>query len=84
VFKKRFFTSNKFINGIFITDILNLMLIILKGEINQKLINVIMPIYKKYSDFDPAFEGEPINAAVKSIHYNDISQFKYTSIEQIK
>ena len=43
-----------------------------------------MPIYKKYSDFDPAFEGEPINAAVKSIHYNDISQFKYTSIEQIK
>ena len=84
VLKKRLFTSNKFINGIFINDILNLLLIILKGQINQKLINVVMPAYKKYSDFDPAFEGEPINAAVKSIHYNDISQFKYTSIEQIK
>ena len=43
-----------------------------------------MPMYMKYSDFDPAFEGEPVNAAVKSIHYNDISQFKYKSIEQIK
>ena len=60
------------------------MLNILKGHISQKLLNVVMPIYMKYSDFDPAFEGEPVNAAVKSIHYNDISQFKYKSIEQIK
>ena len=45
-----------------------------------------MPTYKKYSDFDPAFEGEPINAAVKSIHYNDISQLGIfeTSDECIK
>jgi hypothetical protein len=43
-----------------------------------------MPVTMKYSDFDPAFEGEPVNAAVKSIHYNDTSQFIYKSIEQIK
>lgn len=84
VLQKRLFTSNKYINGIFITDVLNLMLNILKGNISQKLVNVVMPMYMKYSDFDPAFEGEPVNAAVKSIHYNDISQFKYKSIEQIK
>ena len=84
VLQKRLFTSNKYINGIFITDVLNLMLNILKGHISQKLVNVVMPIYMKYSDFDPAFEGEPVNAAVKSIHYNDISEFKYKSIEQIK
>ena len=84
VIQKRLFTNNKYINGIYITDVLNLMVNILQGQINQKLVNVIMPVTMKYSDFDPAFEGEPVNAAVKSIHYNDTSQFIYKSIEQIK
>ena len=84
VIKKRIFTSNKYINGIFISDVLNLMVNILQGQISQKLVNAIMPETMKYSDFDPAFKGEPVNAAVKSIHYNDTSQFKYISIEQIK
>ena len=84
VIQKRLFTNNKYINGIYITDVLNLMVDILQGQINQKLVNVIMPVTMKYSDFDPGFEGEPVNAAVKSIHYNDTSQFIYKSIEQIK
>jgi len=84
VIQKRLFSNNKYINGIYITDVLNLMVDILQGQINQKLVNVIMPITMKYSDFDPGFEGEPVNAAVKSIHYNDTSQFIYKSIEQIK
>ena len=84
VLQKKLFTDNKYINGIFISDVLDLMLNILEGQISHKLINVIMPTYMKYSDFDPAFKGEPINAAVKSIHYNDISKFKYKNIEQIK
>ena len=42
-----------------------------------------MPKYMKYSDFDLAFKGEPTNAAVKSIHYNDASKFKIKSIEEI-
>lgn len=84
VIQKRLFTSNKYINGIYITDVLNLMGTILQGQTSEKLVNAIMPVTMKYSDFDPAFEGEPINAAVKSIHYNDTSQFIYKSIEQIK
>jgi len=84
VIQKRLFTSNKYINGIHITDVLNLMSNILQGQTSEKLVNAIMPVTMKYSDFDPAFEGEPINAAVKSIHYNDTSQFIYKSIEQIK
>lgn len=84
VIQKRLFTNNKYINGIYITDVLNLMVNIMQGQINQKLVNVIMPVTMKYSDFDPTFEGEPVNAAVKSIHYNDTSQFIYKSIEQIK
>jgi hypothetical protein len=84
VIQKRLFTNNKYINGIYITDVLNLMVNILQGQMNQKLVNVIMPVTMKYSDFDPTFEGEPVNAAVKSIHYNDTSQFIYKSIEQIK
>ena len=35
VLQKRLFASNKYINGIFITDVLNLMLNILKGHISQ-------------------------------------------------
>ena len=84
VIQKRLFTSNKYINGIYITDVLNLMGNILQGQTSKKLVNAIMPVTMKYSDFEPAFEGEPINAAVKSIHYNDTSQFIYKSIEQIK
>ena len=84
VIQKRLFTSNKYINGIYITDVLNLMGNILQGQTSKKLVNAIMPVTMKYSDFDPAFEGEPVNAAVKSIHYNDTSQFIYKSIEQIK
>jgi hypothetical protein len=84
VIQKRLFTNNKYINGIYITDVLNLMVNIMQGQMNQKLVNVIMPVTMKYSDFDPTFEGEPVNAAVKSIHYNDTSQFIYKSIEQIK
>ncbi len=84
VIQKRLFTSNKYINGIYITDVLNLMGNILQGQTSEKLVNAIMPVTMKYSDFDPAFEGEPINAAVKSIHYNDTSKFIYKSIEQIK
>jgi hypothetical protein len=84
VIQKRLFTNNKYINGIYITDVLNLIGNILQGQINQKLVNVIMPVTMKYSDFDPTFEGEPVNAAVKSINYNDTSQFIYKSIEQIK
>ena len=84
VIQKRLFTSNKYINGIYITDVLNLMGNVLQGQTSEKLVNAIMPVTMKYSDFDPAFEGEPVNAAVKSIHYNDTSQFIYKSIEQIK
>ena len=84
IIQKRIFTSNKYINGIFISDVLNLMVNILQGQTNQKLVNAIMPETMKYSDFDPTFKGEPVNAAVKSIHYNDTSRFKYISIEQIK
>ena len=56
---------------------------IMQEGIDQQLINVIMPKYMKYSDFDSAFKGEPVNAAVKSIHYNDAAKFKIKSIKEI-
>ena len=84
VLEKKLFLTNKYINGIFISDVVNLITKIMQKNKNYQLINVIMPKYMKYSDFDSAFEGEPVNAAVKSIHYNDISEFNFKSIEQIK
>ena len=83
VLDKQLFLDNKYINGIFISDVINLMVKIMQEGIGQQLINVIMPKYMKYSDFDSAFKGEPINAAVKSIHYNDAAKFKIKSIKEI-
>ena len=83
VLEKKLFLNNKYINGIFISDVVNLIEKIIKEGIDQQLINLIMPKYLKYSDFDSAFEGEPINAAVKSIHYNDAAKFKVKSIKEI-
>ena len=83
VLEKKLFLNNKYINGIFISDVVNLIEKIIKEGIDQQLINLIMPKYLKYSDFDSAFEGEPVNAAVKSIHYNDAAKFKVKSIKEI-
>ena len=83
VLDKQLFLDNKYINGIFISDVINLMAKIMQEGIGQQLINVIMPKYMKYSDFDSAFKGEPIDAAVKSIHYNDAAKFKIKSIKEI-
>ena len=83
VLDKQLFLDNKYINGIFISDVINLMAKIMQVDIDQQLINVIMPKYMKYSDFDSAFKGEPVNAAVKSIHYNDAAKFKIKSIKEI-
>ena len=83
VLEKKLFLNNKYINGIFISDVVSLIVKILHEGISQQLVNVIMPKYMKYSDFDSAFKGEPVNAAVKSIHYNDASKFKIKSIEEI-
>jgi len=83
VLDKQLFLDNKYINGIFISDVINLMAKIMQEGIGQQLINVIMPKYMKYSDFDSAFKGEPVNAAVKSIHYNDAAKFKIKSVKDI-
>jgi len=83
VLEKKLFLNNKYINGIFISDVINLIAKIIQEGLGQQLVNVIMPNYMKYSDFDSAFEGEPINAAVKSIHYNDVAKFKINSIKEI-
>ena len=83
VLEKKLFLNNKYINGIFISDVVSLIVKILHEGISHQLVNVIMPKYMKYSDFDSAFKGEPVNAAVKSIHYNDESKFKIKSIEEI-
>ena len=83
VLEKKLFLNNKYINGIFISDVVSLIDKILYEGISHQLVNVIMPKYSKYSDFDSAFKGEPVNAAVKSIHYNDESEFKIKSIEEI-
>ena len=83
VLEKKLFLNNKYINGIFISDVVSLIVEILRQGISHQLVNVIMPKYMKYSDFDSAFKGEPVNAAVKSIHYNDASKFKIKSIEEI-
>ena len=83
VLEKKLFLDNKYINGIFISDVINLIEKVIQDGIGQQLVNVIMPNYMKYSDFDSAFEGEPINAAVKSIHYNDVAKFKINSIKEI-
>ena len=83
VLDKQLFLDNKYINGIFISDVINLMAKIMQVGIDQQLINVIMPKYMKYSDFDSAFKGEPVNAAVKSIHYNDEAKFKIKTIKEL-
>ena len=74
---------DRYINGFFISDVVSLIVEILRQGISHQLVNVIMPKYMKYSDFDSAFKGEPVNAAVKSIHYNDASKFKIKSIEEM-
>ena len=83
VLEKKLFLNNKYINGIFISDVVSLIGKILHEGISHQLVNVIMPKYMKYSDFDSAFKGEPVNAAVKSIHYNDAAKFKVKNIKEI-
>ena len=83
VLEKQLFLNNKYINGVFISDVVSLIVKILGEGISHQLINMIMPKFMKYSDFDLAFKGEPTNAAVKSLHYNDAAKFKIKSIEEI-
>ena len=83
VIKEKLFTDNKYINAIHIDDVLNILRDMIEKKLTAKVINGVMPLTTMYSDFDSAFKGSPVNAAVKSIHYNDEAKFKFKTIKEL-
>ena len=83
VIEGKLFTNNKYINAIHIDDVSNILKEMIEEKLTAKVINGVMPSISMYSDFDSAFKGNPINAAVKSIHYNDKAQFKIKTIKEL-
>ena len=83
VIREKLFTDNKYINAIHIDDVLNILRDMIEEKLTAKVINGVMPLTTMYSDFDSAFKGSPVNAAVKSIHYNDEAKFKIKTIKEL-
>ena len=83
VIKEKLFTSNKYINAIHIDDVLKMLKDMIEKKLTAKIINAVMPSISMYSELDTGFKGSPVNAAIKSIHYNDARQFKIKTVKEI-
>ena len=83
VIKEKLFTSNKYINAIHIDDVLKILKDMIEKKLTAKIINAVMPSISMYSELDTGFKGSPVNAAIKSIHYNDARQFKIKTVKEI-
>ena len=83
VIEKKIFSTDKFINAIHIDDVINIIDDVIQKNPTHRIINAVMPETIKYSDVNDGFKAEPINPAIKSLHYNDVSFFKYPSIREL-
>ncbi len=83
VVKKNLFSENKHVNAIHITDVVKIINSLIEDPQQAKLINCVMPVSTKYSDLYSKFKGGAINAKIKSIHYNNPSNFNFKSIKEI-
>ena len=83
VIEKKIFSTDKFINAIHIDDVINIIDDVIQKKPTHRIINAVMPETIKYSDVNDGFKAEPVNPAIKSLHYNDVSFFKYPSIREL-
>ena len=83
VIEKKIFSTDKFINAIHVDDVINIIDDIIHNKPTYRIINAVMPETIRYSDINNGFGTEPINPAIKSLHYNDVSFFKYPSIREL-
>ena len=75
--------QNKYINSIHVYDVAIAISKVISGQINEKILNLVMPNKIQFSDLDSQKEGMPLNAHIQSIHYNETGYFKYPNIKEL-